>query len=884
MALSMSVSAQDPVHGVDGYYNWTPTMFKNSGQLACNNGMKLDGWKTHIVYPEDMQYVNLVLGIDNANFDEAGGGYKFRGGFYMKETASGEGIMTIKRAYPVVAMKLSITQNNEALKTLDCYMEPEFRWYNPNTGAKEGLKLNGLDGNGRRRLYHFGGELKDIFGRDSVKLNGGNNGYETFRLCNAVHSTPTNCDTAMHFRRLPVEANEKAEIVFAMDLSKICAAATEEGGAICLDTADIRFCGFSIGFLNAYADSAIYDTKEVVVPVVDENGNPVYEEDGVTQKTETKIEKTWVRSKTDEERPMVHMKWVKTFESMDAYLASLTEENNWGDGPAVDPQKEVLNLALYEARKFMANYKFSDQLETLQGAYNTALGVYNNPASTGADYNAQLEALGNAQNDFLASIALTGIGKVNSIVNYGGMGLGLTTDEVTIDSYTGLQMVAVSPDNAATFLFFESGTVSGQKAYQLKTAKGGLVQAKDGSLMIVPAAQHKGSLANVVFGNRGTVEEPGYDFKVGKYYYFINSETGTLEATDEVPNDVEDVSEISDYLFFPMEAEYDPSEHDDVNYPMTQGEGSAWEFNGEPETALYHAYKASFEQFEWDAAAKAQATERATWSFAEGWSANGWRPYSKVEIDKTQTDMDGNPISCMKVSCMDTYDNIFADSVNVTMVETDWATAQGVGIMREHGAYTSALNRVPQPNQLCDSLYAINMNAGINRYFAMKMKSNNPDITFGGLVFFVLKGVEEPNAKMDLLLEKRGDVYVWDLLDAGVSFGDSKACAQYASWDGFTSSEDAVYVDWMRFYSSLDEIPTEEMATAISDVQKEQAGANVWVSGNTVQVIAEGEVSIYTIDAKSVAKAQVSGLANFTLTKGIYVVKTPQGVKKVVVK
>ena len=55
-------------------------------------------------------------------------------------------------------------------------------------------------------------------------------------------------------------------------------------------------------------------------------------------------------------------------------------------------------------------------------------------------------------------------------------------------------------------------------------------------------------------------------------------------------------------------------------------------------------------------------------------------------------------------------------------------------------------------------------------------------------------------------------------------YGDRIACAQYTSWKGLTSADEAVYVDWMRFYESLEDIPEETMtvpaANGIADVQR----------------------------------------------------------------
>lgn len=866
LSLAMPMWAQDPVHGVDGYYNWTPTQLKASGLFSeGGNGKKVKGWHPEVGYTEDMDYVRFTMGINNANKEADRGGFNFRSEMVLKESAPGTGIMTITRAYPVIAFKLSVPINDEStdvLKIGDGYFEPEFKWYNPGTGVSERLPVNGLDGNGRYRFLQYGGALKDVLGRDSVQLNRGNNGYDSYRTANSVHKEYK--DSIWHMVRLNPEAEGKADFLIAMDLSTICAEAKDGGGTLCLDTTDIKLSNFSLGFLGVFADTVVYEG----------------EGENVTE-----------RVKTKEERPTVFLKWIKTFASMKDFDESLTAEKNWGDGEEVDPQKGVLNSSMYDVRQFIANYKFSDKLALLEDAYRAAQEVYNNPASTSGDFTAQIEALSAAKNQFLTEIAYHSETPMNTFMNLMGVGLGLETENKTIGNYTGKLMVTVSPENATPFMLLDAGDVNGQKAYNLKTASGTLVQAKDGSLVLVDASQLTGSnAANVVLANRGTVDDPGYDFKVGSYYYYFDEMENTLSVSEEVPT-VETKDEIASYLFYPQAAEYDPSDHDAENYPMSAGEGSAWEFNGKVEMALEPAYKASFEMYEWNPATKAVATERATIPFVEGWSTNGWRMGTNLSIDNTCQDNEGNPMSCLKLNWMDTFDNIHQDTVNVAEVVTDW-TAEGgqtVSIMREHGTYTSATNRVPQPNQQCDSLYAINLNSGINRYFAMKWKSNNPNATLNGFTFYVRKNVEEPGVNMDNLLEKRGDVYIWDLLECGIPFGDRKACAQYLSWRGMQSSEDAVYIDWMRFYDSLDAIPEEEMVTSIQDLEAESQVVAVTVNGNTVSVIAEGEVYVYSVDGKLVASASAEGRVAFTLPDGVYVVKAVSphkqtSLKKIVVR
>ncbi len=874
MTLCLGASAQDPVHGVDGYYNWTPTQIKATANLGTGNGTGMKPWVPEWGYTEDMKYTTMTLGAQNNKYNEEKGGFQHRTNFIMTEGAKGEGFMTITKKYPVVVIKASLPFNRddkEVVPFKEDHYDLELMWNDPATGSKKGLPLNGLGGTwGNYEFGWYGGNMKDVYGRDSVQLCRGNNGFESIRTANTVHKNWA--DTIWHVSRItPSVYGERADILIALNMASICSEATAEGGVACLDTTSFSLAELKLTYW-AWADTAYYETQ-----MVDDPENP----------GTMKLDTVNIRSKTKEERPTAYLKWIKTFESMDAYLAALNDENNWGDGPEVAPEKAVLNSALYDAKNFKETYKFSDKADILNEAYDVALGVYNNPEAEPEDYARQIEALAAAKDEFLASISLENAPYINNIFTYNGMALGLSTTMVAVDSYVGYQVMSVGPENAVPFLFVDGGKANGMQAYNLKTGKGTLVQTKDGSLLIVDPSYLTGSnAATVVFGNRGSSEEPGYDFRIGDFYYFVNSGTATLEVTDVVPNAEEDLGEIADFLFVPMEVEYDPNDHDNENYPMTSGENSGWEFNGEVVMDLAPAYKASFDLYEWDATDKAVATERATHAFVDGWRRTG--PGTEMAIDKTQTDKDGNPISCLKLTSLETFDDIHADTLATLIKTMDFTSEQGgnVHIKRAHGPYDSAANTEPggKKGHICDSTYAINLNAGINRYFAIKWKSNQPEAWLNNFVFFVRKRIEEPQAQDGNVFERRGDVWVWDLFDLGVSFGDSKACAQYLMWKGLRSSADAVWVDWIRFYDSLDAIPTEEIVTAIADVQKESEGLNVSVNGRTLSVFAEGEVSVYTVDARLAGQALSSGTARFNLAEGVYVVKAGNAVKKVVVK
>lgn len=843
-----SLFAQDAIHGVDGYYNFTPNQMKSAGILNVgNNGKKLKGYERSFAFTDDMKYVKLHMGVNGATPNDQNR-YGFRSELKLSETAANAGFMTVTSAYPVVAFKFSMPYGDEN-ESLATYFEPEFSWVNPNTedgtnpgqtsGNKKKVLMNGLDNNGRYRFAFSSRVLKDSEGRDSIRIDkGGQPGNSTYRIANTV----VKGDTIWHVVRITPKDGEMAEVVVAMDFSSI-----GEKGVAMLDTTDVKLKSISLGFLSVNAK--------------------LQKEDGT--------------DKTLDELPTVYLKWLKTFPSMADFDATLNDENNWGDGIAVDPYKDQLNSEIYQLKLMMANYQFSDKLEGLQSAYDAALAVYKNGESTTADYQAQVEAIAAAKNAFTSSIVFGNDNKMNKIINLSGLGLGLSTNNVQVGGYTGKALELVEAENAADFLFTATGQVNGQTCYSLKCGSLTMVQASDGTLVFVdPSQLTTSNVAQVVLSNRGTVENPGYDFKVGKYYYRYDDESGEFGVDTEVPT-VEDYDELQGYLYYPqISGAYDVEDHDATNYPMTSGEGSLFEFNGTLEHNLEPAYEASFNTYNWDDAVKATATKRATLPYAEGWSTNGWRMATNVDMTTLET---GEKV--MKLNLKQEYDDIHNDSVNVFTKTTDFTTGQSISIMREHGKYYSALNRVPQPGQLCDSLYAINLNSGINRYFAMKMSYSNPAVKFGGIDFFVRKNIEEPSAYMGNLLEKRGDVYIWDLLEVGIPYGDRKACAQYMSWNNCTSENDIVYVDWMRFYDSLDAIPTESLTvpTAIKTVNAEEK-AVIGVSGNTVHVSAVGDINVFDGAGRTVKTVNSKGNVTFSLQKGMYLIQVGSAVKKVVIR
>jgi len=849
LLCSAVTMAQEPVHGVDGYYNFTPTQMKASGQFTIgNNGKKVGDCMPTVRYTDDMQYMIFNMGVNNTTINDEQGGYQFRSEVNLAEVSKGDGAMVMTSAYPVLAFKLSSVVGLADTQSKWGYNEINVEWYNPDSedgtnpgqtsGDKYRLLLSGLDNNGRFRFYHFQSVLKDAFNRDSVYLNNnqglGNDKYrmlnnvtdekgEKIRSYNAVTGDSVNAEPAWRILRVDPIDGEKADVIIGLNLKAV----RKSSGLSYLDSCDIKIKNISFMPFDAFAD---------------------YE------------------GKSQDELPRIYFKWIKTFPSWQDFEASLCDEKGWGDGEKIDPNKAVLNSEVYALSQLIHNYQFSDQINILKDAYDAAVLVLNAGTSTSTDYLNQVDAIARAKEQFMAAIVYVPETPMIKFYSWTGLALGLTSQEVTVGDYTGRALTPVEAENAVPFMLQASGAINGQTCYNVMNGSNTMVRASDGQLIFVPADQlnSASAKANLVLSNRRTQDEPAYDFKIDRFFYYIDvMETGDLTFADALPM-ADEIDELSAYMFTPMPAgDYDPSDHNNTTHPMTTGEGSLFEFNGEVETVLNPAYEASFAQYEWDPTAKAVATERAKQQQFEGWRTNGWRVGCTVEAVTLQ-----GQEKTMAISLRNVFDQIHNDSVNVAMDTINWSEAQILSVMREHGKYTSALNRIPQPNQLCDSLWAINLNSGINRYLAIKWKGNKEALTFNGLVFFVRKGIEEPTVNMSNLKEQRGDVYIWDLLECGIPYGDRKACAQYLSWGGVASAADIVYVDWMRFYASLDDIPSETMTVPapIEDGIKAVSSEHE-----------TGAITFYDLNGRMISTTRPS-------VKGVYLLKQGKTTMKVIVR
>ena len=93
---------------------------------------------------------------------------------------------------------------------------------------------------------------------------------------------------------------------------------------------------------------------------------------------------------------------------------------------------------------------------------------------------------------------------------------------------------------------------------------------------------------------------------------------------------------------------------------------------------------------------------------------------------------------------------------------------------------------------------------------------------------------------------------------------------------------DALYIDWIRTYETVDDIPSESFATGVRDVQADGGDLKVFVTGRTINVFTSESGAIYTVDGTCVSEFE--GTVHETVRPGIYIVRADGMVKKVLVK
>ena len=105
--LVVQSSAQDAVHGINGYYAYTAKQLESENIMELdNNGKKLAAWSSAMSYENG--YLKVQMRVNNVELKtmEILRYFDFRTGIRLKESVAGQGNLTITKEYPVVAFQV----------------------------------------------------------------------------------------------------------------------------------------------------------------------------------------------------------------------------------------------------------------------------------------------------------------------------------------------------------------------------------------------------------------------------------------------------------------------------------------------------------------------------------------------------------------------------------------------------------------------------------------------------------------------------------------------------------------------------------------------------------------------------------------------------------
>jgi hypothetical protein len=138
----------------------------------------------------------------------------------------------------------------------------------------------------------------------------------------------------------------------------------------------------------------------------------------------------------------------------------------------------------------------------------------------------------------------------------------------------------------------------------------------------------------------------------------------------------------------------------------------------------------------------------------------------------------------------------------------------------------------------------------------MKWGSPSPDVTLDILTFYLPQDKGNLVVTANNIAGQKGDVIYWDILKLGAPYGDKGYPAQFISFGNVQSPDDVVYLDWVRTYSSVDEIPEETFSFSGS-------GVNTLNDNSAVQIFSPAsgmiEIKCNTAKASTVTVYSVNG-------------------------
>ncbi|MBR0275489.1 MAG: hypothetical protein IJQ76_04705 [Prevotella sp.] len=535
-----------------------------------------------------------------------------------------------------------------------------------------------------------------------------------------------------------------------------------------------------------------------------------------------------------------------------------------------------LERAIDEAQSYADEFAMSDEeaVNSLKGVIATAQALLDENVTDETLLAEAGTALKAATDDFMASITYKlGENEFYCTITTASQenGLKLASEKTTVGNYTGYVLQSCLPDEALAFSVAKSSIVNGQQAYQLATKDGVVIQTGSTLMLVDPNQVTASNPAKFVFTMRYSDGENAlYDLKAGNFFYYMD-EDGSLASTETFP-EYESFEEIIPYTFMltPSEYQKDPKEAE-ANF-------KGWEFN----EAAKEVTEVYGDKFGLNAG-----------NIVEGWRLNKWRMYTRV----------GQTEGIMTISVNNPYyaneDTLTLAPVAPAIDENSVLTSanNGAGICRENGKYQTRASRDPI-DQIRDSTYLITVNPIYCPYIAVKIGGTDENVDLSGwsFSFFIKKDGIEPSLNLNNAAGHKGDVYYWRLTDCGFTVGQVGYAAQYMGMNAaFQSTKQAVMIDWIRPYESIDDIP-EESFTA-----EQKAAVVATLPENPVYEAPEYEVKkveylgqfikAYNGDNGDLTEAYVDAIEQLTdedytttLSKGTsdvyYVLAVPEAIQK----
>jgi len=873
MMFAVTAFAQDAIHGVDGYYNWTPKQMKADNLLTRGNHTWVGSAVTKAVsltYYDDFARINM----GQTGTKVFSGDTKIYGNFRTDWGTNFTGINPLKitKKYPIIAIKIglpdSVVAKNYSMQLVlnwkyngDSAMVPGTNTTSNNCYTVSGynitdlayyrdsayrftdatmtstIKTGGVDGslghggwsqNGRMYVFSSNTYANSWGSKDSIytytptgprwiKERKFTYGYNSrFALGDSIFlRATTGAQTQSKLQGWIKVQDPVASDIYYVDLNKV------------FKRDSLRFNinrDLEVVDFDAIMENFTCDTSKVIT---------LFNESGDSIGLDT-------IAKTREELPYYQIKWIKTFSTLDELINSTTQ--NFGDGNDTRSDNQlILNASLYNAKMSLQNYAHTDPLyfDAYQAALDAAKIIYATVApsedKTSAEWIAwdatvaqAVTDLAAARENFLKGIAANLTNPYNVLKTGNGEAEFMIGADAIVNK-VGCKLITLGgKDSGTPFVMVKSSSlVNGRTAYTLSNAYGRVCLIKD-TLALVPTAKlASATTAMFVFSNRADNEYPAYDIYVNGKFLYLNATTGKLAYASTVPDG--EISELGAYLFDIAPATYDASGDDPT---ITQFTG--WEFeNGN----------------------------------LDGWRVNGYRNYGNIESllikDK----------GCAMLTVMPTY-YAGIDTLKTTLLNTDFTVAGGAGTLfcREDGTYPNSARLEPTVR---DSTYIIWTNTYQKRYLAMKMAATDTVAKLNSLGLFAVKSIDEISFNLSNVAGKKGDVIYWDMLTMGVPYGNKGWSCQYLSMTGYTADTQKVYVDWIRPYATIDEIPNEllDINSAVRNLY-ENSVVKVLVDNKKIIVKAENAstISLYTVSGLKVA-SKFNTEATFNVnTQGVYIV------------